>query len=170
MNAEKKILYPLLLGAVIYSPATGAAELRLGVVNPVKILESAPQAEAARKRLEQEFASRDRQLVSAQKALKQKEDQLAKDSAVMSDSERQKLERDIISARRDLRRDQTDFRDDLNLRRNEELGKLQRQVAETIRTVAKDQNFDVIVGEGVYYASERVDVTEEVVKRLKAQR
>ena len=93
-----------------------------------------------------------------------------KDGAVMSEGERDKLERDIISARRDLRRDQTDFRDDLNLRRNEELGKLQRQVAETIRTLAKDQNFDVIVGEGVYYASERIDITDQVVKRLKAQR
>ncbi|MGH8645044.1 MAG: OmpH family outer membrane protein [Gammaproteobacteria bacterium] len=170
MNANNKVLYSLLLGCIVYLPANAAAELRLGVVNPVKILESAPQAEAARKRLEQEFASRDRQLVSLQRTLKQKEDRLAKDGAVMSESERQKLERDIISARRDLRRDQTDFRDDLNLRRNEELGKLQRQVAETIRTVAKDQNFDVIVGEGVYYASERVDITDEVVKRLKAQR
>lgn len=170
MNANNKVLYSLLLGCIIYSPANAVAELRLGVVNPVKILESAPQAEAARKRLEREFASRDRQLVSLQKTLKQKEDRLAKDSAVMGESERQKLERDIISARRALSRDQTDFRDDLNLRRNEELGKLQRQVAETIRTVAKDQNFDVIVGEGVYFASERVDITEEVVKRLKAQR
>ncbi|MGH8657237.1 MAG: OmpH family outer membrane protein, partial [Gammaproteobacteria bacterium] len=109
MNANMKVLCPLLLGSIIYLPADAAAELRLGVVNPVKILEAAPQAAAARKRLEQEFASRDRQLVSAQKTLKQKEDRLAKDSAVMSESERQKLERDIISARRDLRRDQTDF-------------------------------------------------------------
>ena len=43
-------------------PGIALAELKIGVVNAVKILEGAPQAEAARKQLEKEFASRDRAL------------------------------------------------------------------------------------------------------------
>ncbi|MGH8490220.1 MAG: OmpH family outer membrane protein [Gammaproteobacteria bacterium] len=156
----------VLLGAVAGTPSR-AADLRIGVVNPIKVLEAAPQAEEARKRLEREFAPRDKNLVAAQNKAKQLEDRLAKDAPVMSDTERRKIERDIIGVKRDLKRDQDEFREDLNFRRNEEFGKIQRQVVEAIQILAKEEGFDVIVGEGVIYANERVDVTSKVVERLK---
>jgi len=156
----------VLCGVVAGTPSR-AADLRIGVVNPIKVLEAAPQAEEARKRLEREFAPRDRNLVAAQRKAKQLEDRLAKDAPVMSDTERRKIERDIIGVKRDLKRDQDEFREDLNFRRNEEFGKIQRQVVEAIQILAKEEGFDVIVGEGVIYANEKVDVTSKVVERLK---
>ncbi|CAN5901784.1 OmpH family outer membrane protein [soil metagenome] len=156
----------VLCGAVAGTPSL-AADLRIGVVNPIKVLEAAPQAEDARKRLEREFAPRDKNLVAAQRRAKQLEDRLAKDAPVMSDTERRKIERDIIGVKRDLKRDQDEFREDLNFRRNEEFGKIQRQVVEAIQILAKEQGFDVVLGEGVIYANERVDVTSKVVERLK---
>ena len=57
---------------------------------------------------------------------------LARDSAVMSEAERQKVERDLLGRKRDLRRAQDDFREDLNVRRNEEIGKLLAVVQKTI--------------------------------------
>lgn len=149
------------------APSASAAEYRVGVVNPIKVLESAPQAEAARKRLEKEFAPRDRKLVASQKALRDREDRLAKDGPIMSEAERQRLEREVRAARRELKRDQDEFREDLNLRRNEEFTKIQRLVVEAIQAVAKDKEYDLIVGEGVIYASERVDMTDEIIQRLK---
>ncbi|MGH8546246.1 MAG: OmpH family outer membrane protein [Gammaproteobacteria bacterium] len=156
----------VLCGAVAGAPSR-AADLRIGVVNPIKVLKAAPQAEEARKRLEREFASRDKNLVAAQRRAKQLEDRLAKDAPVMTETERRKIERDIIGVKRDLKRDQDEFREDLNFRRNEEFGKIQRQVVEAIQNLAKEEGFDVIVGEGVIYANERVDVTSKVVERLK---
>lgn len=156
-----------LAALLVPGPVLSAAEYRLGVVNPIKVLEAAPQAEEARKRLEREFAPRDRNLVAAQKKVKGLEDKLAKDSPVMSETERRKLERDIINEKRDLKRDQDEFREDLNFRRNEEFGKIQREVVSAIQTLAKEEGFDVVVGEGVIFASERVDLTAKVVDRLK---
>lgn len=152
---------------MLSAPSASAAEYRVGVVNPIKVLESAPQAEAARKRLEEEFTSRDRELGASQKALKDREDRLAKDGPIMSEAERQRLEREVRAARRDLKRDQDEFREDLNLRRNEEFTKIQRLVVEAIQAVGKDKEYDLIVGEGVIYASERVDMTDEIIQRLK---
>jgi outer membrane protein len=34
--------------------------------------------------------------------------------------------------------------------------------------VAKEENYDMVVGEGVVYASKRVDITDKIVARLKA--
>jgi len=149
------------------SPGAASAELKIGVVNAIKILEGAPQAEAARKQLEKEFATRDRDLVARQKQIKEMEDRLSRDGATMSETDARKLERDIVSKRRDLKRDQDEFREDVNLRRNEEFGKIQKEIIQSIQAVAKEQGFDLVLGEGVIYANDKVDITTSVLDRLK---
>ncbi len=167
-NMKKLALAGALLAWMTVPQAGLAAELKVGVVNASEVMEKAPQAESARNKLEKEFAPRNEELVAAQKELKQMEDKLSRDGAVMSDDERRKLERDILSARRDLKRTQDEFRDDLNIRRNEELAKLQRQISETIQALAKEQSFDIILTNAtVLYSSKRLDITDQVVDRLK---
>ena len=144
-----------------------AADYKIGVVNAVKVLEAAPQADTARKKLEKEFATRDRELVAAQKALKGLEDRMVKDGAIMSETERSRLERDIVNKRRELKRDSDEFREDVNFRRNEEFGKIQRDIVEAIRVVAKAQKYDFVLGEGVIYSSATVDITQAIVEHLK---
>lgn len=144
------------------------AQLKIGFVNAAKILDQAPQAEAARTRLEQEFAPRDQGLVDAQRALRSLEERLARDGAVMSDADRRNLERDIIAQKRELNRSQLEFREDFNIRRNEELGKLQKRVYDIIVQLAQEQRFDLIINDGaVIFASEQVDITDQVLQRLR---
>ena len=145
-----------------------AADYKIGVVNAVAVLEAAPQSDAARKKLEKEFSSKDKELVAKQKGLKSLEDRLKKDGTIMSDSERSRLERDILQKRRELKRDQDEFREDVNFRRNEEFGKIQKQIVEAIREVAANEKYDLVLGEGVIYASKAVDITESVIQKLKA--
>ncbi|MGR9091888.1 MAG: OmpH family outer membrane protein [Gammaproteobacteria bacterium] len=144
-----------------------AADYKIGVVNAVGVLEAAPQADVARKKLEKEFATRDRELVAAQKSLKGLEDRMVKDGAIMSETERSRLERDIVNKRRELKRDQDEFREDVNFRRNEEFGKIQRDIVEAIREVAKKEKFDLVLGEGVIFASKAVDITQNIIDHLK---
>jgi len=152
----------------LFMPAQ-AEDYKLGAVNALRVLEQSPQADVARAKIEQEFAPRDKQLVAEQKKLKELEDRLAKDGEIMSESERQKLERDIINMRRDLRRSQDEFREDFNFRRNEEFAKIQKQIIEAIQKVAKDNNYDVVLSEGVIYASPKVDISSLVIEYLKKQ-
>ncbi|MBK8534974.1 MAG: OmpH family outer membrane protein [Candidatus Competibacteraceae bacterium] len=144
-----------------------AADVKLGFVSIAKILNSAPQAEAASKRLEQEFAPRQKGLVEAQKSLRKQEEKLSKDGAVMSESQRRSLENEIRNQARELKRTSDEFREDFNLRRNEELGKFQKQVLEVINSVAKEEGFDLVVNDSAtLYFSPQVDATEKVLKRL----
>lgn len=142
------------------------AEMKVGVINTVQLMEEAPQAKAAQSKIESEFAPREKELVGLQREIRKLEDQLNRDGAVMSESERSKLERDILSQRRELKRSQDEFRDDLNIRRNEVLSKLQKQMYEATVALAKEQGYDVILGQGVVYNSNRVDITELVLKKL----
>ncbi|MDD5276033.1 MAG: OmpH family outer membrane protein [Methylovulum sp.] len=142
------------------------AELKIGFVNIPAVLEKAPQAEKAKKRLELEFSPRDKQLVSQQKEIQSKEERMSRDGSVMSDTERANLEKDILNKKRDAKRSQQEFSEDFNARRNEELGKLQRRIVEAIRSIAKDQHYDLLLTDGVIYASEQIDVTAQVQQKL----
>jgi outer membrane protein len=141
--------------------------LRIAFVNAARIVDTAPQAAQARKRLEDEFAPRDGDLVRMQKELREAEDRLARERTLSSDTDRRRMEREILSQKRELKRAQDEFREDLNIRRNEEFAKLQRLVADVITAMAREEGFDLIVNEAaVIYASDRVDVTEMVLQRL----
>lgn len=161
------IILPLLF--VLPMSMSYAADYKLGVVNAPKILEASPQADAARKKLEKEFATRDRDLVASQKDLKGLEDRFTKDGAIMSEAERTRLQRDIVNKRRELKRGTTEFQEDVNFRRNEEMGKIQRKIAEAITDLAREQSFDMVFGNGVVFASEKVDITDQIIERLKKE-
>ncbi len=142
------------------------ADLKIGVVNIPAVLEKAPQAEKAKKRLEQEFKPRDNQLVSQQKEIQSMQEKLKKDASVMSESQRNRMETDIQNKMRDAKRSQQEFSEDFNARRNDELGKLQKRIVESIRAIAKDQEFDLILTDGVIYSSPQMDITSQLQQKL----
>lgn len=158
----------LILAAGMLMAQGATAEVKVGFVNVAKVLELAPQAEAARNRIEQEFAPKDRDLLQQQKDVRSLEDRLVKNAAILSEAERQRKENEIRAAKRELRREQDEFREDLNLRRSQELSKLQQKVTEVIQALAKAQKYDLIVSDGVIFAGERVDITDMILERLRA--
>ncbi len=164
----------LLLGAAcaLWLAAVPAAEaaadaIKVGFVDIAKVMENAPQAEAARARLESEFAPRDQELVRSQDKLKAMEDRLARDGDIMSEEARHNLEREIIGQRREIKRSRDEFREDFNIRRNEELRKLQKRVSQAIESLARQSGYDLILSNSVLYSSHRVELTGMVLDRLR---
>lgn len=158
----------LFLGLLVITNVS-FAEIKIGFVNIPAVLEKAPQSEKAKKRLEQEFSPRDKQLLAQQKEIESMEAKISKDAAVMAKSERAKLENEILMRKRDAQIQQQKFSEDFNIRRNEELGKLQSRIVEVIRGIAKEQDFNLLLTDGVIYASEQIDVTAQVQQKLAAQ-
>ncbi len=160
----------MLFGLLAFIVSTAAmAELKIGYVNAARLLEEAPQAELATKRLKQEFAPREEALVATQKQISDAEEKLRKEADIMSEGQRRTAERDLMQQKRDARRIQDEFRDDLNFRRNEELGKLQGLVKQIIEAVGKDEKFDLILFEGIAFANDKVDITDKILQRLTAE-
>jgi outer membrane protein len=162
-----KMKIVLFLG-LLFITNVSFANLKIGFVNIPAVLEKAPQAEKAKKRLEQEFSLRDKQLVAQQKEIESMAEKTSKDAAVMGKSEQAKLEKDISIKKRDTQRAQQEFSQDFNVRRKEELGKLQSHIVEVIRGIAKDQSFDLLLTDGVIYSGEQIDVTAQVQQKLAA--
>jgi outer membrane protein len=156
-----------LVAATFMYSAGASAEAKIGFVDTAKLMEAAPQVKAAQAKIESEFAPREKELVALQQQIRTLEDKMSRDASVMSETESSKLERDVLAKRRDLKRSQEEFRDDLNIRRNEVLSKLQKDIYDVVVAFAKEQNFDLILTQGVVYSSDKVDVTESVLKKLR---
>ncbi len=158
----------LVLAVGMLAAQAAAAEVKVGFVDVRKVMELAPQSEEARNSIEKEFAPRDRELLQQQKEVRTLEDRLVKNAAVLSEVERQRKETDIRASKRELRRAQDEFREDLNLRRSQELSKIQQTAREVIQKFAKAEKYDLIVSEGVVFAGKRVDITDKILERLRA--
>lgn len=142
------------------------AELKVAVVNVPRLLEEAPQAKSAMQALQDEFAPRQRAIVATQKDLKAKEEKLQRDGAVMAENERRNAEKDLRDGQREMARKQNEYVEDLNLRRNEELGKLQRSLLQEVQVFARAASYDLVVGDGVLYVNESMDITAQVLSAL----
>lgn len=157
------------VAALALSPAVALAQPKIGFVNTARLLEESPQARAAQTALEGEFLPRQRELAAQQKTLQDKEEKLKRDAAVMSEADRAKAERELRDGQRDLARRFNELQEDANLRRNEEFGKVQRSLLQEVQTYARANGFDLVVSDGVLFASPAVDITQQVVAALKAK-
>ena len=171
MSSVKKVtpLLVMLSAASLVTPSTvnaqAAKQLKIGFVNVQRLLIESPQANAANRALENEFAPRQRDLQAKQKAFKDRADKFQKDGAVMGADERRNAENDLRKDERELQRQIEELREDLNNRKNEELGKLRINVLRQIEGFAKQGGYDLIVSDGLY-VSPALDVTSQVLQGL----
>ncbi len=144
---------------------SAVAESRIGFVNSQKIVNEAPQAARAKKRIEKDFEKRDQELQKMAKELKVMQEALEKNSVTMADLERRTKEREFNDLNRDFQRRQREFREDLSQRQNEEMAAIFDRVNKVIRQIAEAEKYDIIFQDAVY-ASPRIDITEKVLKAL----
>jgi outer membrane protein len=163
-NRSIPLLGLFLCGLVLSGPAS--AEIKMGYVNFQKLLEDAPQTKTAMQGLENEFAPRRRELLTMQNDLKARDEKLQKEGAVMAEADRQKAEKALRDQQREFSRKAGEFQDDASTRRNEEIGKVQRYLVTEIQGYANSQGYDLVLGDGVFFAKPPLDITANVLAVL----
>jgi outer membrane protein len=156
-------LFALLLAV---SAPVLAVDYKIGFVNTERLFREAAPAKRAQQKLEKEFAARDGEIQKLGKQVRDLQASLDKDGVTMAESDRRNKERDLANLSRDLQRAQREFREDLNLRRNEELSSIQERANKVIQQIAEAEKFDLILQDPVVFASQRIDITEKVIKAL----
>jgi outer membrane protein len=141
------------------------AETKIGFVNSQKILNDAPQAARAKKKIEKDFEKRDQELQKLAKQLQSMQENLDKNAVTMAESERRNKEREFADLNRDFQRKQREFREDLSQRQNEEMASIFERVNKVIKQIAEAEKYDIIFQEAVY-ANPRIDITDKVIKAL----
>ena len=83
---NKALLITGLMSISLSFPALTAAETKIGYFNLVQVIEKAPQAAVALKKLEAEFAPREQEVRSLADNIKVAEEEMEKNALVWSDS------------------------------------------------------------------------------------
>lgn len=171
MSLVKQKMVKTVIGiAMVFALALPAAaqEVKIGVVSLPALIERAPQTKIAMDALQEEFAPRQREFLAKQKEFEELSAKAQKDFAVMGETERRNAEKDLRDLQREVARLQNEFREDLNLRQNEEYGILQRSMLKEVQDYAQQQGYDLIVGDGVLFASTAMNITEQVLRAVEA--
>ena len=163
----KRLVHGFIAVALVAAAGTAAgAEYKIGFVNTERLFREATPAKRAQAKIEKEFATRDAEIQKLVKQVRDVQAVLDKDGATMAETDRRTRERDLANQSRDLQRMQREFREDLNLRRNEELAGIQERANKVIQQIAEAEKFDLILQDPVVYASQRIDITDRVIKAL----
>ncbi len=149
---------------------TASAEIKIGFVNYNRLLQDSPQAKTALEAIRTEFAPREKDIQGQGAALKAREEKLQKDAATMSEVQRAAADKELRDGYRELQRKQSEVQDDFNARRNEEMSRLQKVLLEEVGTYAKAQGFDLVLGDGVLYATGGIDITNSILTALQSRR
>jgi outer membrane protein len=156
----------ILFSIILLLPMSVLAEIKIGYVVVEKVLKEAPQTTVSNKKLEKEFKSRTDGLQKKVKAIQKQDKDYKKNSVTMSESERQKAQKKMQNAKIDIQRIERELREDIDIRRREEIGKLQQQINKSIEDLAKKEKYDLILYQGVAYASKGIDITNDLIKSL----
>jgi outer membrane protein len=155
------------LGAVLGAAVPALAQTSIGFVSLERILREAPAAQQAQKKLEQEFSPRAQDLSKQAEQLKKMQENLEKNAVTMSESDRQKREREFGDANREFQRKQREFNEDLARQRKEEFERVVESANRAVKQIAEAEKLDVVFqNEQVVWASNRIDITDKVIKAL----
>ena len=145
------------------------AAVRIGYVDMKRLLDNAPQVVAGRQKLEREFAPRDTALNADEMRLAALRSRYERDNALLGREEAESLKREIDALDRSIRRNRDNLRSELKARSDQELDRSWREINNAVVEFARERNIDLIVPSPVVYASPRIDITDQVLERLKRQ-
>jgi outer membrane protein len=166
----RNLIHALLLSALALVSFAGAQTpppTRIGYVDMKRLLDNAPQVVAGRQKLEREFAARDAALKADEKHAGELRARQAHEAAAATKTDATALQRELDALDRSIKRNRDALRADLKTRSDQELDRSWREINDAVVEFAREQGFDLIVPSPVVYASPKVDVTEQILDRLR---
>jgi outer membrane protein len=160
------------LAAVSYGQAP--ASTKVGVINIQAALVGTKDGQKAAAELDARRAPKQKELEAKQNQIAQLREQLNKGSNTMAPDQRERLMREIDQRTKSLNRDVEDAQADMDQEQQKILQDLGQKMMTIIDKYARDNGFHIILDISspqtpVLFATNAVDITQEIVKLYDAQ-
>ena len=143
------------------------ADGKLAFINAKMLLEQSPQAISANSQLKEQFGEREQSLRKLAQEIQQMEKIYQTDSAIMSADQRKKAEDNIIQNKRRFQFEQQSLKEDLQNKQRELLQVVQEALKDVIQAYGTKHGYDFIFTDtSIAFASEAVNITDEILKEL----
>lgn len=151
--------------------ADTSAPLKIAVIDLQKIMQKSSEVAAVNSQLEKRFKPKQQNILSSRKALQEEIEKTTRNSAVMSEGDRTKLQNKIIADRANLQSAEISFQQEVNAAQTQETQKFMRKLRDRVAEVARNGNFTLImVKQGIPYVDDKLDVTDTVLGLLEKNR
>lgn len=159
------------LTALLFAPAPGEAQLRIGYLDSERVLAEAPAFAGVRATMEQEFAPYRQELDSLQNALQRADEEFRAQAGTLSDEARQQREQQIQQQFAHYQQRGQQLQQQVAMREQQLLEPVTARVRAVLEDVRREGNYSFIISppDGLVLAVDpALDVTAEVIRRLGA--
>lgn len=158
----------IFVGALLVMSQAHGEPFRIGVVDPDRIFKEANSVKVTQRRLQQEFAAREKVLVDQGSAVRAMGEALDRDMPTLSESARVTRQRQLAERDLEFQRARRTMQEDLDARTNEERQRLMEQTNLVVKQIAEAEKVDLVVQQAVYF-NPKNDLTGKVIQILNAQ-
>ena len=155
------------LALLLFSAEAAAQGGRIAYVNVPLLIQQLPQIQEVEKRLEGEFKQRadeyDRLLARFQREAAA----FDRDRLIMTTDKIKEKERQLNEDTERLRQLREGLGTDINEKRKEEKDALQKLMLQKVSVLAKERGYDLVISEGVMFAADKIDITEDLLREFK---
>jgi len=163
----KKYIVGGLLVLLSCSNAIAANDAKIGFVSVERILTEAPQVAAVNSQMEQRFGSKKQELLDLESEIKTMQENYKRNELVMTEDKLNELKNNIIGKVQAFKQKEAVLTQEVSTMRSQELAVLQQSIRSIIQDIAKTGKYDLVLSEGVVFASEKLDITDQVLDKMK---
>jgi outer membrane protein len=162
-----KKLTTLIFLTMLFPVSLLAADLKVGVLNMKKLSAEAPQAELINKRLQELLKQPKEELDTLVAELETLAQKIDKDKLMSSPSQVDKMKQQYRQKAMLLQQKEAALNRGLQNAQARASGVFGEAVMQVVNKIAKDENYDLIMHEGVIFFSEKLDITDKVLKLMR---
>ena len=154
-----------LVAAGLFASGAASAELKVGTLRVEDVLRQSPQFKAGEERMRNEFEKRQKDFEAEVKKFQTDAEKFAKEKDLLSPADRAAREKTLSSTQVDLGYKKQQLQTDVQDLDRKLMQDLQVKIKSVIDQIAKDKSLDLILRDPIY-ASDALDITDEVLKAL----
>lgn len=164
MKKVKKIISILGISFALLFTGMANAEIKIGVIDVMTVLQKMPQREQVSNDLNKKFESRAKALAEEEKKANDALARLKKDGLTLSASEKTKLNK-VVS---DFENKAKAFTEEYRKVEAEEANKLLKKIQDAVKEIVETEKYDLVLkAEATLSASDTVDITDKVLEKVK---
>ncbi|MBU0567483.1 OmpH family outer membrane protein [bacterium] len=156
----------LLFFALLATPALTEG-IKIAFVDATKIFDEFPETEKATQALNEEVKVKREKIDQLQSEIERMQEKLAT-NPLLREEERKKQQEAIERKKQELARVAEEARQSLGEKEQALTKRIIDKITKTIEAIAKEKGIDLVVEKNsIVYGNERLDITKEVIERLK---
>jgi len=166
----KKILLASIIACCLATTSAFAADAKLGYLDVQRVLQTSAAGTEAKEQLATLHSNYQKEINTKLEDLQKLKDELDKQGMLLTESTRSAKEKDYQQRLKEFQRFAKDAQDDMQAKEKEFTSIIIEKIAKTVQNFGQKNGYTFIFvkNEGLLFADDKVDVTEEVLKLLDA--